>query len=149
MGCNVTRLFVTAVSVSAMLIGATACTPSSTDDSEQPPRGCGECATETQDLQGAIETLKGVRNVARLEYTPGRNVTRLPNVSMDLEVAKGSTQRVTDGVAEAAWKSRITPLESVRIASMEPGGDVENTTVTFAKNRLAEFEKKWGPRPVE
>lgn len=121
--------------------------PGGGDEVSQPP-DCGECASETADLRETIQKIDGVKRIITIDRVTKRGITRLPGVRLELVVQPGTLTQVAQAVAEAAWKSRVSPLATINMVTIDsPGADPEVTRITYEQNQLAKYEADWGPRP--
>ena len=115
--------------------------------SAEVPTGCGECTTEVADLvaeltsSGAVLDVRGTRRTTTSSGFLG--------IGVDLDgddVVSADLDALFDGVAEAAWRSGVTPLDTLSVSGMLRNGYAETVLYDFGADRAA-FEEKWGARP--
>lgn len=114
------------------------------------PTGCDDCAEEIAALVKVVEKVDGVASVGGARrMTRGVPVAYL-SVSLDLtgeDVVSTDITAVTDAVAEAAWHSDVTPLDTLSLSLELRNGYHESDGYDFGTDR-ASFEERWGPRPA-
>jgi len=114
------------------------------------PTGCGDCEAEIAALVEAVEEIPGVVGV-----TDTRRTTRavpVAHLSMGLDLAgtdvvSTDVAAVADAVAEAAWRSGVSPLDVLRLEVGLRNGYEESDAYAFGAER-ATYEERWGPRPA-
>lgn len=117
---------------------------------EDVPRGCGDCEAEIADLVATLEQTPGVTAV-----TSTRRTTRgVPQAYLRLglslagdDVASTDVKAVVDAVAEAAWSSRVTPLDVLSLDVSLDNGYHESDRYLFGADRDA-YTQRWGERPA-
>lgn len=111
------------------------------------PTGCGECTGQVADLvsrleeTGAVVTVRGTNRTTRTQGYLGLGV--------DLngtDVVSADVGALMDSVAEAAWKSDVTPLDTLSVNGTLRNGYVETVVYGFAAERSS-YEQRWGERP--
>jgi hypothetical protein len=131
----------------ASVLVATGCGSLDAPPGPEVPAGCGECAGQVDDLvaalekSGAVLTVRGARRVTTRQGYLGLGV--------DLDgkdVVSADMDELMDRVAEAAWKSEVTPLDTLSVDGTLRNGYAETVVYDFAEERSS-FEERWGDRP--
>lgn len=111
------------------------------------PTGCGECATQVADLVAELESSAAVLDVRGTRRTT--TDSGFLGIGVDLDgddVVSADLDALFDGVAEAAWRSGVTPLDTLSVSGVLRNGYAETVAYDFGAERAA-FEEKWGERP--
>lgn len=134
----------------AVLVSATACAlPGGGDAQPARPTGCGSCESETADVRARIAQVPQVRDLTRIDYTPGKSTRLNPTLTVDLDVAAESIDPVRVAVVKAAWLSRIAPLDHVIVNLVPPDGQLVTQEYSFLReDETKVYRREWGPRPV-
>ncbi|ROR90973.1 hypothetical protein [Nocardioides aurantiacus] len=138
-----------ALAVPTALFALSGCTlPGAASDPKNEPPSCGQCQSQVANLKAQVEEMPAVSKVGQFRYNSDTNAGGGPSLNIDLAVAGGDAEATADKVFEAAWKSRVTPLETVVVNTGGPGS-VETSDARFYGKFLDEYETRWGPRPVK
>lgn len=114
------------------------------------PTGCGDCEAEIAALVEDVQTIDGVESVRSTRRTTrGVPVAHL-SVGLDLtgqDVVSTDIGVVADAVAEAAWRSEVSPLDVLGLDVRLRNGYHESVGYFFGAER-ATYEDRWGVRPA-
>ena len=135
--------------VVCLLVVLTGCTnPLDKEPSSvQVPAGCGECTTEVADLVTELTASPAVLAVRGTRRTT--TSTGYLGLGVDLDgkdVVSADLDLLFDAVAEAAWRSGVTPLDTLSVDGRLRDGYAETVVYAFGADR-ASFEERWGTRP--
>lgn len=140
------------VIVACLALGLAGCSnPSDKDPSSALiPAGCGDCESEVAALVAELEQTRGIRAV-----TPARRTTQgVPQAYLRLsvtltgeDVASTDIRGAVDAVAEAAWRSDVTPLDVLSLDVTLTDGYRETDRLLLGADRDA-YEERWGTRPA-
>lgn len=139
------------VAVVCLLVLLTGCTnPLDKEPSSAAiPAGCGDCEEEIAALVDEVATIDGVAAVRSTRRTTRGVPVAYLSVGLDLagkDVVSADLTAVTDAVAEAAWGSKVSPLDVLTLAVELRDGYQESVSYSFGAER-ATYEDRWGPRP--
>jgi hypothetical protein len=138
------------VIVVLLAMGLTACSnPDRQPSSARIPTGCGDCEAEIDALVRSIEETPGVRAVTTTRRTTKAVPQAYLRVGLSVvgeEVVSTDITSVLDAVAEAAWRSEVTPLDVLVLDVTLAGGYAESDRLLFGADRDV-YEKRWGARP--
>lgn len=144
-----------AVSAAAVVLALAACAPGGSGGQDDPKKreqaGCGKCTAETKALGEQISKIKGVTDLARIQYSPRVSIRLNPTLSLDAYIAPGSLDRVRPAIVKAAWDSRITPLTEITLNFKTPDNKLTELNFRFLEGtkEYAAYREAWGPRPVK
>lgn len=139
------------VIVVCLTMGLAACTSPLDEEpaSSRIPSGCGDCEAEIAALVAELEETPGVRAVTN----PRRTTRGVPQAHLRLgltlageDVVSTDISSVVDAVAEAAWRSDVTPLDVLNLDVTLSDGYTETDRFLFGAERET-FEERWGERP--
>ncbi|CAM3487854.1 hypothetical protein [Nocardioides zeicaulis] len=111
------------------------------------PTGCGECTAEVADLVAELTSSDAVLDVRGTRRTT--TGSGFLGIGVDLDgddVVSADLDALFDGVAETAWRSGVTPLDTLSVSGVLRNGYAETVAYDFGADRAA-FEKRWGARP--
>ena len=114
------------------------------------PAGCGDCEAEVAALVETVEAIPGVDAVSSTRRTPRGVPVAYLSVGLDLtgkDVVSTDVGAVADAVAEAAWRSEVSPLDVLRLGVELRNGYQESDAYAFGADR-ADYEERWGERPA-
>ena len=114
------------------------------------PAGCGDCEAEVAALVETVEAIPGVDAVSSTRRTTRGVPVAYLSVGLDLtgkDVVSTDVGAVADAVAEAAWRSDVSPLDVLRLEVELRNGYEESDGYAFGADR-ADYEERWGERPA-
>lgn len=114
------------------------------------PTGCGECADEIAALVDDVEAIDGVDEVRSTRRTTRAVPVAYLNLTLDLtgqDVVSTDIPAVTDAVAEAAWRSKVSPVDVLTVDVILRDGYHESDRYPFGAERTT-YEDRWGKRPA-
>ncbi|WP_374455271.1 hypothetical protein [Nocardioides sp.] len=113
------------------------------------PTGCGECEDEIAALVDEVQAIDGVEAVRSTRRTTRGVPVAYLTVGVDLtgkDVVSADISAVTDAVAEAAWRSDVSPLDVLSLGVTLRNGYEESDSYAFGADRTT-YEQRWGERP--
>ena len=131
---------------SVLVAAATACGVLDAPPGPEVPAGCGDCASEVADLVTELESSGAVRSVPGTRRTTTSDGYLGLGVDLDAKDVSADLDAIFDTVAEAAWHSDVTPLDTLSVAGTLRDGYAETVIYDFGADR-ASFEERWGKRP--
>ncbi len=114
------------------------------------PTGCGECKDEIAALVDEVQAIDGVEAVRSTRRTTRGVPVAYLTVGLDLagrDVVSADITAVTDAVAEAAWRSDVSPLDVLSVGVTLRNGYEESVSYPFGADRTT-YEQRWGGRPA-
>ncbi len=114
------------------------------------PAGCGDCEAEIADLVAALADTPGLRAVTSSRRTTEgvpQAYLRLGLALAGRDVASAEIAGVVDAVAEAAWRSDISPLDVLVLDVELDNGYHESDRLLFGADRET-YQQRWGERPA-
>ena len=109
--------------------------------------GCGACGPEIAALRAGIAEVEGVKKVTSVTYTEKVALTTPPTVQVMVDVDASDAAAVTDRIAELAWESEVSPLDTVSVEWRGADGIYQRPVSYRFGTDAAEYEQRWGPRP--
>ncbi|MDR7255237.1 hypothetical protein J2X46_004239 [Nocardioides sp. BE266] len=137
----------TLLAASALVAATAGCGVLDAPPGPEVPAGCGECTSQVADLVSDLESsdsVRSVRSTRRQTTTDG-----YLGVAVDLagkDVVSADLDALFDSVAEAAWRSGVTPLDTLSVVGTLRDGYGETVLYDFGADRTS-FEDRWGKRP--
>lgn len=114
------------------------------------PTGCGECTDEIAALVDEVKAIEGVAAVRSTSRTTQAVPVAYLSLGVDLtgkDVVSTDIPAVADAVAEAVWRSKVSPVDVLRVEVELRDGYHESDTYAFGAERTT-YEDRWGERPA-
>lgn len=116
-------------------------------DPPQSDEGCGACTEEVAALRAQVAKLDGVSEIAQLSYTEKVTLTTPPTVQTRVTITAAQPARVMDQIAQLAWKSPISALDTVLVEWRGADGIYQRPVFFRFGTDSADYEQRWGARP--
>jgi hypothetical protein len=114
------------------------------------PAGCGDCEDEIAALVEEVQAIDGVDAVRGTRRTTRGVPVAYLSIGLDLagkDIVSTDITAVTDAVAEAAWRSEVSPLDALTLQVELRNGYHESDGYPFGAERKS-YEDRWGKRPA-
>ena len=130
--------------VLATVLALTGCSAGS----EGEDAGCGACTEEVAALRSQVTDVDGVLEVDRVSYAEKVALTTPPTLTIQVRLDDTDPDKVTEALAELAWKSRVRPIDDLAIDYLAPGQEYSTSVDHDFRDDAAEYERRWGARPT-